>query len=151
MLVNKNMSDDATKNKEVFDDSIGPYQEALSQAGYQYKLHFDPPKPPPNPRNRQRNATWFNPPYCKSVKTNVAKEFLKILAKCFPKENVLSKIFNKNTVKVSYCCMPSISRIISGQNKKVLEGEKHLPECRCTLYECPIEGLCEKNRHHLSM
>ena len=34
------------KNKEVFDDSIGPYQEALSQAGYQYKLHFDTPKPP---------------------------------------------------------------------------------------------------------
>ena len=41
------------------------------------------------------------PPFSFNVKTNVGKLFFKTLRKNFPKINPLSKIFNKNTVKIS--------------------------------------------------
>ena len=56
----------------------------------------------------------------------------------------LHKIFNRNTVKISYSCLPNVGKIISGQNKKKL-GEETAPPppCKCTLYPCPVEGNCE--------
>ena len=142
--VNKRLSS-LSKDENVFHQSVGPYQEALKNAGHDYKLNFKKPNPQANTRSRKRNITWFNPPYCRSVKTNLAKEFFKILDTCFPKENILSKIFNRNTVKVSYSCMPNMGRIISGHNKKILHGQKQPPRCTCTLYECPVNGMCEKS------
>ena len=44
---------------------------------------------------------------------------------------------------MSYSCIPIISKIISGQNKKILVGENDPPPCRCTNFECPVEGKCE--------
>ena len=35
--------------------------------------------------NNALNITWFNPPYCKNVQTNVAYKFLRLLDKHFPK------------------------------------------------------------------
>ena len=134
-----------SKNQEVFENSVGPYQDALRQAGYAYRLHWKTEEPHNSVRNRRRgrHVTWFNPPFCKSVKTNIGAEFFKILAECFPPESKLHKIFNKNTVKISYSCMPNIGKVISGQNKKVLKVNSEPPPCTCTLYECPLEGKCE--------
>ena len=56
--------------------------------------------------------------------------------------NKLSKIFNKNTVKMSYSCMPNMGKIISGHNKKILGAQTVTPPCNCTQYECPLEGQC---------
>ena len=86
---------------------------------------------------------WYNPPFCKSVKTNVGKEFFKILKQCFPPNNPLSKLLNRNTVKISYSCMPSIGRIISGHNRKILNPPPPTPPCTCTLYECVVDKQCE--------
>ena len=43
------------------------------------------------------------------IKTNVGKIFLRLLKRHFPKENPLHKIFNKNTLKVSYSCMGNVA------------------------------------------
>ena len=51
---------------------------------------------------------WFNPPYSKSVKTNIGKNFSHLLVKHFPINNKMHTIFNKNTVKVSYSCMKNM-------------------------------------------
>ena len=91
-----------------------------------------------------RKIVWHNPPFCKSVKTNLGKEFFKILRNCFPPENPLSKIFNNNTVKLSYSCMPSIGKTISGHNQKILNPPQVVPPCRCTVYDCEVEGNCEQ-------
>ena len=118
-----------SKTQEIFQTSSKPYQEALQKAGYSFNLHWSPPPVTGrvNRRRRERNITWFNPPYCKSVETNIGAEFFKILARCFPPTNKLSKIFNKNTVKISYSCMPNVGKIISGQNKKVLGAQTAPP------------------------
>ena len=53
-------------------------------------------------RNRQRNVIWFNPAFSKNVKTNIARNFLHLVDTHFPAGHKLHKIFNRNTVKVSY-------------------------------------------------
>ena len=63
---------------------------------------------------------WFNPPYSKNVVTKVGHYFLKLLDKHFPRHHKLHKIFNRNTVKVSYSCTKNIKSIINSHNKKVL-------------------------------
>ena len=66
-----------------------------------------------NKKKHQRKIIWFYPPFSKSVKTNLGKEFFKLLKRHFPKRHKMSKIFNKNTVKLSYSCWRNISSKIS--------------------------------------
>ena len=56
-------------------------------------------------KNRKRNIISLNPPYSKNVVTKVGHYFLKLLDKHFPRHHKLHKIFNRNTVKVSYSCI----------------------------------------------
>ena len=65
-----------------------------------------------NSRNRARNITWFNPLYSQNVKTNIGKTFLNLVKKHFPRDHKLYKIFNRNTLKLSYSCMSSMYRLI---------------------------------------
>ena len=44
--------------------------------------------------------------------------FLQVIDTHFPPANKLHKIFNRDTVKVSYSCTQNISQIIKGHNKK---------------------------------
>ena len=101
---------------------------------------------------RTRNIIWFNPSYSKSVQTNVARDFLKLIDKHFPAASPLHKIFNRNTVKVSYSCMNNVKRVISSHNKSVLRETKSAREstkdsskqlCNCrNANECPLNNMC---------
>ena len=68
----------------------------------------------------KRKIIWFNPPYSMNVRTNIGKTFLKLMEKHFPNGNPLHKIFNKNTLKVSYSCMGNMASIISSRNHTIL-------------------------------
>ena len=94
--------------------------------------------------NRNRNIIWFNPPFNKDVSTNVAKTFLDLLDKHFPKSTKLHKIFNRNNVKVSYSCTESMKSIINSHNKKVTTQNTVItPPCNCrSIEECALEGRC---------
>ena len=138
-----------SSSKEIFDESVKPYQEALNRSGYKHILKYeDEPAVKKRRRgNRQRDIIWFNPPYSKSVKTNVGKYFLKLLEKHFPKRHKMSKIFNRNTVKISYSCMPSMKAVTNRHNKKVLkkqnENQEPVRTCNCkNPEECPFDGIC---------
>jgi hypothetical protein len=50
------------------------------------------------------------------------QSFLKIIDEEFPADHPLHKIFNRNTVKISYSCMPNIKQTIDmdGHNKSTL-------------------------------
>ena len=63
-------------------------------------------------RKCARKVTWFNPPYSKKV----GQKFLKLIDKHFPVGCKLRKVFNRNMVKVSYSCMPSMGSIIKQHN-----------------------------------
>ncbi len=98
-------------------------------------------------RNRQRNIIWFNPPFSKNVKTNIARNFLCLIDKHFPPNHKLHKIFNRNTVKVSYSCMNNVKSIISKHNTHITGRSK--PQCEvidpCTCRDkktCPLREKC---------
>ena len=133
-----------SKDEEVFRNSIAPYEKALQDSGYNYVGTYAPPPPPSGARNRKRNITWYNPLFCKSLKTNLGKEFFKILHQCFPKEHKLSKIINKNTIKLSFSCMPSFGKILDSHNKKILSTHQATTPCTCRGNVCPIDGKCEE-------
>ena len=88
---------------------------------------------------------WFNPPWNDEVSTNVAKKFLSMIDRHFPKDSALGKHFNRSTVKVSYSSMPNIARIISWHNKKVTGSSTNMETkgCNCRSQPCPLEGKCK--------
>ena len=66
------------------------------------------------------------------------------MSKSFPPGHPLRKIFNRNTVKISYSGAPSIGKIISSTNKKILAPPKPYERmCSCpSTKSCPLEEKC---------
>ena len=133
-------------NKDVFDRACPPYQEALRRSGYQYTLQYEPVEDQAaKKRSRRRRVIWFNPPYSIHVKTNVGREFLKLVDSAFPPSNPLHKIFNRHTLKLSYRCMPNMEQTIARQNKvKLSDGQDSHPPPPCDCTPCPVGGQCER-------
>ena len=103
-------------NEDEFKKAIPLYNEALKNSGYASSLTFQQEQPKRKSRARKRNVIWFNPPHSDRVKTNIGKEFFRLLSKYFPSHHKLRKIYNKNSVKLSYSCMPNVATIISSHN-----------------------------------
>ena len=140
-----------SSDEQAFDSACPPYQYALHKSGYNYKLKYNP-QHAKTKRTRNRNVIWFNPPYNSNVKTNIGHKFLQAIDDCFPKNNPLHKIFNRNTLKLSYSCMPNIHNIISGHNKSVVNKLTSTDastcstkprQCNCrNKSSCPLPGKC---------
>ena len=102
--------------KEVFENTTKIYSDELAKCGYDHKLTFDlqnnnnKNNERKKKKSRQRKISWFNPPFSKNVSTNVGAKFLKIIDEKIPEP--LRKYFNRNTIKVSYRCMPNIKNYI---------------------------------------
>ena len=144
--INKRLSE-ISSDKECFDNAKNVYQEALNKSGYHYNLSYTPSQTSRPRKTRQRNILWFNPPYSRSVETNVGKCFLSLINKHFPKSNPLHKIFNRNTLKLSYSCMGNIKTIISNHNKaeinKPTRTDVQKKNCNCRKPDtCPMDGNC---------
>ena len=120
--------------------------------GYNTNLQFDKTctnKSNEKKKTRKRNFTWFNPPFNINVATNVAKTFLSLIDKHFPKDKKLSKIFNRNTIKVSHSCLANVKQTISNKNPRLLqlhrmkESSQHSKLCNCWhKSSCPLDGKC---------
>ena len=125
-----------------------PYQEALKKSGYDYKLNYKT-QPSKRARNRNRNVT-FNPPLNSNDLTSVGHKFLRIVDECFPPHHCLHKIFNRNTLRLSYSTMPNVSSIIASHNKHLLTIHAKPPDnspttrtCNCRIKEsCSLNGRC---------
>ena len=131
-----------------FKEAAPIYEKALKESGYDTKLEFtkESKKKEKRKRNRNRKVIWFNPPYNRNVRTNIGKTFLRLVDKCFDKKHKFHKIFNRNTVKVSYSCMKNVERIIKSHNSKLLMADKELDQntkCNCRGNKvCPLNGQC---------
>ena len=145
LSVNKRLSM-ISSNKEVFDAAVPPYQEALRNSGHTFELNYTPTVISEKRRKRQRRIVYFNPPFSLNVRSNIGADFLNLINKHFPKSNPLSKIINRNTVKVSYSCMPNLKQKVSQHNKKVRRPDTPQPTegCNCTsvIGKCPLNGNC---------
>ena len=141
-----------SSNEEVFNSAIQPFQQSLEKSGYNFKLKFDQASPrEKKSKNRQRNVTYFNPPFSKNVRTNIGGKFLKLIVKCFPKQHPLSKVINRNTVKVSYKCMPSFKAEITKHNKSAMKKEQvpaAPPVCDYRENPCPLILPRVGGNHH---
>ena len=86
----------------------------------------------------------FTSHLAKQFQLTLEKRFLNLLDKHFSLNNQLHKIFNRNTVKVSYSCTPKVGSIIKSHNKKLTNAEsKQMKDCNCRKKEeCPLEGKC---------
>ena len=145
MGVNRRLSR-ISSSKEIFDDAKQPYQDALNKSGYKHKLEYLPNKDLPKAkRNRHRPVTWFNPPFSLNVRSRVGREFLSLLDTSFPPSNPLHKLFNRNTVKLSYRRMPNMAQAVANHNSKLLsERAVEEPGCNCMggKHSCPVDGKC---------
>ena len=97
------------------------YESALKHSGFAEVLQYQEPTAPRKKTRRKINVTWFNPPFSSNVETKIGKKFFNILDKYFPKHHHLHKVINRNTVKLSYCCMPNVGRLLKAHNQKVLK------------------------------
>ena len=149
-LVNKRLID-ISSNKTVFDDAKSPYQDALIKAGHKVELKYEEFPAKRAKRVRSRKVTWYNPPWDGNVKGNFGKKFLLLIDKHFPPDHALSKILNRNTLKLSYSTMPNMKRIISAINRKKLNDASNIHDSnkalKCTCHnkeECPFveDGRC---------
>ena len=140
-MINKRISE-LSCNEEEFHKAKITYESALSEAGYKYKMQYN--KTTGKRKNRPRKTIWFNPPFSLNVKTNIGKAFLKLIEKHFPKHHKLSKIFNKNSIKLSYSCMDNMAKLIQSHNSRVLQeqAENQKKLCNCRKEECPMDGKC---------
>ena len=113
--VNKRLNT-LSSNREIFDQCKEVYQRALNESGFDFKLYYDEnlKKSSGSNRKRTRKIIWYTPPFCRSVKTNLGKEFLRIVSESFPKTHKLYKIFNRNSIILSNYCLPNIgSKILA--------------------------------------
>ena len=121
--------------KYSINQSIKIYSKALKDSGFKDKLKYLPKQVHQVGNNKERKrktkSNWFNPPYSKNVKINMSKVFLKLLKKSFPASNILCKIFNKNTAKISHSCMRNINSGISSHDKSILNPRTLSFWCNC--------------------
>ena len=143
--INKRLND-ISCDKTSFDNFKTDYEKALKESQLKHKLTHDPNnKPKQKTHQRKRNITWFNPPYSVALKTNLGKEFLKLIDKNFPINNPLSRIINRKTIKLSYSCTQNVQTIMRNHNRKTLEKTTTTENKGCNCQNkatCPIPDNC---------
>ena len=79
----------------------------------------------------------------------MGKKFLRIVCECFPRGHTLRPIFNRNTLKLSYSCVPNAKSTIDAHNKRLLKqtnpskSTSDASLCNCRKKEdCPLENQC---------
>ena len=139
-------------NREVFYNAAPLYNHALKHSNFDFHLNHESPPTHRNTstrQNRQRNVIWFNPPYSKNVKTNIARDFLRLLDKHFPHSHKLHSIFNRHTVRISYSCTGNMKSFLDKHNKIILKkhtnrlnkDDEKLCNCRQRV-NCLTDGKC---------
>ena len=150
-----------SSNKETFEQATDIYSSALQTSRYNERLEYINQEVKDervrNKRRRKRQIIWYNPPFIKSVTINIAQKFLRLVDRHFPKKSKLHKIFNRNTLKVSYSCMPNMSTLIKAHKNRMRRNETHRQtennkgsECNCRNKDnCPIRWQVPNKVNHL--
>ena len=83
----------------------------------------------------------------------MGKYFLRLIDKHFKQDNILRKIFNWKTLKISYSCTKNMSQIMNSHNNELINKFHNRVnnnninckkiECNCkSRTDCPMNGLC---------
>ena len=74
----------------------------MKNCGYNDKLNFEKTeqKTETNNKNkRKRNIIWYNPTFCRSVKTNIGREFINLV-----KKNISTQVIHYQKFLTSIIC-----------------------------------------------
>ena len=80
------------------------------------------------------------------IKANISKIFLKLVRMNFPRSHKFKKIFNSNTIKISYSSMPSVKNLTKQHNSRILSKEQDKRQRSCY---CRINASCPLNKKFL--
>ena len=128
-MTNKRISSISCKGTK-FNKAKIMYETALKNSGSQATIKFE--KPSQNKRrNRNKKVIWFNPPFSLSIKTDIGKEFFKLIRKHFPRNHSFRKIFNLNTIRISFSLMKTMKNLIKQHDARVLKNEEHSEKISC--------------------
>ena len=134
-----------SSDEQTFKESTPIYQNALRHSNFDYEFTYTQDASQRTRRNRQRNIIWFNPPFSKSVNTNI--DTLKI----------------RNTLKISYSCMNNVKSIITKHNAHIIRNSQpqntETDNCNCmrqqkrlpttkTMYDQQSHSHIEQHERH---
>ena len=105
------------QQKKIFENWKDNYKLPLLQFGYKENLNCTEKNNKIDQKTQKCIILWLNPPYSKSVKTNIDKLYLCLISKPFPPTHKYRKIFNGNTIKINYTCMSNTKSKISNIKK----------------------------------
>ena len=120
----------SSANEKIFQESGKIFKEAHKNSGFSEEftnqeenipndkiLYINKENKKYSKKNRKRKIIWFNSLFCRLASINVGKYFLKLIDKDFKNNNILHKVFNRKTLKISYSCTKNIFEIINDHNK----------------------------------
>ena len=116
-------------NEKIFKESSKMYIDALKNSSFKEEFRYLEENIPNDinkennkydHKNRKRKIICFNSPFCRLASINEGKYFLKLIDKHFKHDNILHKIFNRKTLKISYSCMKNIFQIINNHNIEII-------------------------------
>ena len=110
-------------NENEFSKAQPLYESSLKSSGLNYSIKFEAPVENAM-QNRNRKVIWFNPSYSLNVKTNIGIVFLKLVRKHFTRSLELFKIFNLNTIKISYNSMSNVKNLIKWHNSEIMNKDQ---------------------------
>ena len=121
-MIEKRISD-LSSNRKIFKESKEIYEKALNASGFNKELKFKPTiAKGKRKRSRKRDIIWYTPPFSINVKTRIGGSLFDTLNKHFPKGSELHKLFNKNTIKISYSYLPNFDAILKGINNNKINA-----------------------------
>ena len=110
-------------HKDEFDKAKPLCKKALKSSGFNKNLKSESIQEK-SLRNRKIKVVWFNSPYNALVKSKIDKVFLKPVQKHFHKPNRYKKIFNNNTIKLSYSHTLNVKNLIKQHNTSIMKSGK---------------------------
>ena len=132
---------DLSSSLEIFEKCKGPYEDALRASGFEGNLTYSP-QSTKRKRSRKREVNYYTPPFSLNVKTRIGGCLFFLLKKHFPKGSNLHRLFNRNTIKISYSCLPNYDCILKGINKnKIGKVSSKTPKTT----ECNSLGVCKRS------
>ena len=131
----------------IYNESAPFYKNKLHQSGYPQKLKYNNVNTKTHSkRNHKRSIICFHPTFNRNVSSKIGKYFINLLDKHFHRNHRFHKIFNRNSLKVSYSCTKNMKTLINNHDKKILGKKPSIDtstrNCRNKV-DCPLNGQCQ--------
>ena len=75
------------------------YKKALRNSGHKAALIFNQGQQSNKRKRKRRDLIFFNPTFNREVKTDIGRQFLRLIDKNFPSNDQISELINRKTVK----------------------------------------------------